>query len=44
MTRNCKIVELLCFKGTYDNKCIMLNKLKRMEDEEVFTIIISIIK
>ena len=44
MTRNSKIVKLLCFKGTYDNKYIMLNKLKSMEDEEVFTIIVSIIK
>ena len=44
MTRNNKIEKLLYFKGTYDNKCIMLNKLKSMEDEEAFTIIVSIIK
>ena len=44
MTRNNKIEKLLYFKGIYDNKCIMLDKLKSMEDEEVFTIIVSIIK
>ena len=44
MTRNNKIEKLLCFKGTYDNKYIMLNKLKSMEDEDVFIIIVSIIK
>ena len=44
MTRNEKIVKLLYFKGIYDNKCIMLNKLKSREDEEVFTVVVSIIK
>ena len=44
MTRNSKIEKLLYFKGIYDNKCIMLDKSKSREDEEVFTIIVSIIK
>ena len=44
MTRNSKIVKLLCFKGNYDNKCIVLSKLKSREFEEVFTVVVSIIK
>ena len=44
MTRNEKIVKLLYFKGKFDNKHIMLNKLKSKENDDNFTIIVSIIK
>ena len=44
MTRNEKIIKLLYFKGKFDNKHIMLNKLKSKENDDNFTIIVSIIK
>lgn len=44
MTRNEKIIKLLYSKGKFDNKHIMLNKLKNIENDDNFTIIVSIIK
>ena len=44
MTRNEKIIKMLYFKGKFDNKHIMLNKLKSKENDDNFTIIVSIIK
>ena len=43
MTRNEKVVKLLYFKGKFDNKHIMLNELKSKENDDNFTIIVSII-
>ena len=44
MTRNEKTIKLLYFKGKFGNKHIMLNKLKSKENDDNFTIIVSIIK
>lgn len=44
MTQNKKIVELLYFKGKFDNKYIILNELKSREDNGNFSIIVLIIK
>ena len=44
MTWDEKIIKLFFFKGKFDNKHIMLNKLKSKENDGNFTIIVSIIK
>ena len=44
VTWNNKILKLLYFKGKYDNKYVMFNKIKGREGDAIFTIIVPIIK
>ena len=44
MTRNNKIVELLCFKGKINDKRIQIDFLNKQEKEVDFKIVVSIIK
>lgn len=44
MPRLNKIADLLMFKGKIDNKHIILNKTESKENDDNFTILVSIIK
>ncbi len=44
MTRFNKMTDLLYFKGKIDNKHIILNELENKENNDNFTILVSIIK
>ena len=44
MTRFNKMIDLLYFKGKINNRHIMLNEIKNKENDENFTILVSIIK
>ena len=44
MTRFNKMTDLLYFKGKIDNRHIILNKIENKENDENFTILVSIIK
>jgi len=44
MTRFNKMTDLLYFKGKFDNRHIILNEIENKEYDEIFTILVSIIK
>ena len=44
MTRNLKIADLLYFKGKINNRHIVLNEIESKENDDNFTILVSIIK
>ena len=44
MTRNNKIVELLCFKGKINDRRMHIDFLNEQEKEVDFKIVVSIIK